>query len=188
MKTAPRILAALITVMIVAASCSSDDTSDTEAGNGTETEATTGSDTGGEASGDDDSDAEVTVEEAPAAVALSITGVSFDNATVTIHNDSDADVSLDGMWMCNRPTYVGLPAETLAAGASIDVDVTELGLQGSGGEFGLYTSSDFDSASAIVDYVQWGAAGNGRASVAVEAGLIAEGEFVDNGEADFTVE
>lgn len=186
MKTAPRILAALAIVMIVAASCSSDDASDTEAGNGTETETTTATDT--ETSVADDSEAEVTVEEAPAPVALSITAVSFDNATVTIHNDGDADVSLDGMFMCNRPSYVGLPGETLAAGATLELDVTELGLGGSGGEFGLYTSADFGSASAIVDYVQWGAAGNGRASVAVEAGLIAEGEFVDNAEADFTIE
>ena len=60
-------------------------------------------------------------------------------------------------------------------------------LTDSSGEFGLYSSASFGSADAIVAYVQWGSADNGRSSVAVEAGLIAEGDFVDNGGEDFSV-
>jgi hypothetical protein len=40
----------------------------------------------------------------------------------------------------------------------------------------------------MVAYVQWGKPDNGRAGTAVEAGLIAEGEFVDNGGADIVLE
>lgn len=46
------------------------------------------------------------------------------------------------------------------------------------GEVGLYSRGDFGSSGAIVDYVEWGMAGHGRTSVAVEAGIWPGGGFV----------
>ncbi len=173
-----RIILLIAALAVIGAACSSDDSADEVDAGPTETapaetdEATTDDD-GGEAA-------------APAAD-LSVTAVSFSTNTVTVRNDGDSEVNLDGWFLCNRPTYIGAPSETIAPGATLDIDVSDLGLGTDFGEFGLYTSSDFGSADAIAAYVQWGQGENGRASVAVEAGLIAEGEFVDNGGEDFTV-
>lgn len=96
---------------------------------------------------------------------------------VTVTNTSDAEVSLDGLWLCNRPAYVAL-AGSLAPDASIDIAAADMGgLSADGGEAGLYTDDAFGSSDAMIDYVSWGG-GGGRASVAVDAGLWPEGVTV----------
>ena len=182
MTTRLRTLCLLLVAALALAACSGDDDTDTGS-----TEAGDGATTTVDADADADADADESAEPV-AKPAVSITAVSFEAGTVTIRNDGDTDLSLDGMFMCNRPSYAGLPAETVAPGATYDVDVSAIEVGSSFGEFALYTSNDFGSAEAIVAYVQWGSAEQGRSSVAVEAGLISEGEFVDNGEADFTLE
>ena len=119
---------------------------------------------------------------------ITILGVSFESGTVTVRNDGDAAVDFTGYHTCNRPAYAEMPAETLEPGATLDIDVTNLDIRPSGGEFGLYRSRSFDSAADMVAYVQWGGPNNGRAATAVEAGLIEEGEFVDNGGGDLVLE
>lgn len=147
----------------------------------------------GDGTGDgDDSGATGAGDADDAAVAdnagITILGVSFDSGTVTVRNDSDAAIDFAGYYTCNRPAYAEMPAETLEPGATLDIDVTDLDIRASGGEFGLYSSRSFDSADAMVAYVQWGGPGNGRAATAVEAGLIEEGEFIDNGGEDIVLE
>ena len=119
---------------------------------------------------------------------ITILGVSFESGTVTIRNDGDEAVDFTGYHTCNRPAYAEMPPETLEPGATLDIDVTELDVRASAGEFGLYSSSSFGSAADMVAYVQWGKPDNGRAATAAEAGLIAEGEFVDNAGADLVLE
>jgi len=46
------------------------------------------------------------------------------------------------------------------------------------GEMGLYTTNNFGSSAAIIDYVEWGSTGHGRSSVAVAAGIWTTGDFV----------
>ena len=93
---------------------------------------------------------------------------------VTLTNTSDADVTLDGLWLCNRPAYFALSG-TLAPGESVDVSAGGLGgLSADGGEAGLYTDSGFGSSDSIIDYVSWGS-GGGRGGVAADAGLWPEG-------------
>jgi len=106
---------------------------------------------------------------------LQLSAVVFgDGGHATITNTSDADITLDGLWLCNRPAYVALSG-ALAPGDSVDIASSDLGgLRAEGGEVGLYSSSSFDSSDDMVDYVQWGN-GGGRASVAVGAGLWPEG-------------
>ncbi len=113
-----------------------------------------------------------------------IASVDFAAGTAVLRNVGTTDYDLAGHFLCNRPSYVPLPEETVAAGATMTVDLTGLGVSASGGELGLYTSSSFGDASAIIRYVEWGSAGHGRTSTAVEAGVWADGDFVDNGGAD----
>ncbi len=200
MNPAMKLFAALFALAIVAAACSSDDdtaadtSAPTDSDTAQETDTTdavedpaegTSDDQAGEGTGDDEA---AVAEEPMQDVSLSITAVSFESSTVTIRNDGESELPLGDLFMCNRPAYAGLPDETVAPGATFELDVSELDIRGSGGEVGLYTSSSFDSADAMVAYVQWGGEANGRATVAVEAGLIAGGEFVDNGGEDFTLE
>ncbi len=93
---------------------------------------------------------------------------------------------MSGHFLCNRPNYVSLPEETVAPGATTTVDLAGLAVSADGGELGLYTSSSFGDASAIIRYVEWGSAGHGRTATAIEAGVWSEGDFVDNGGANIT--
>ncbi len=54
-----------------------------------------------------------------------ITAVVFGDH-VALTNNTDADVSLDGWWLCNRPSYVPLSG-TLAPGETIDISSGSLG-------------------------------------------------------------
>lgn len=102
---------------------------------------------------------------------LVITSVDFDTGMIVITNMGDSDYDLTGHQLCNRPTYVELPAETLAAGATIEVPTADLGLSPDSGEVGLYTARDFGNPDAIIRYVQWGEGDHGRSATAVEAGV-----------------
>lgn len=105
---------------------------------------------------------------------LQLTEVVFGDH-VTITNNTDQEVSLDGMWLCNRPTYFGLSG-SLAPGESIEIAADDLrGIAAGGGEVGFYASRSFGDSSAMTDYVAWGG-GGGRESVAVEAGLWTDGD------------
>ena len=162
-----------------------EDTTTTEAELAEEETTTTEEDPAGEDSADGDSS--TTEADAPAtAPSVTITAVSFSGNTITISNDGDAAIDLDGYYLCNRPSYAPLPATVLEPGATMDLDGSVIDIQGDGGEVGLYSSEQFDSEADLVAYVQWGNGDNGRASVAVAGGLIADGEFVDNGGEDFT--
>ncbi len=107
---------------------------------------------------------------------LAITEVVFDDH-VTITNLSDAPVSVDGLWLCNRPNYLPMPTALIAPGESIDISASELPMPAGNGEVALYTSADFGDSSALIDYVTWGQ-GGGRLSVAVDAGQWPAGEAV----------
>ena len=117
---------------------------------------------------------------------LLIESVDFDEEFVVITNVSDAEYSLEGHFVCNFPNYASISdIGTVAAGESFTVPLADLGAVSSTGEVGIYTSSDFGSADAMVTYVEWGTPNHGRSSVAVEAGLWTAGDFVDNGRASF---
>lgn len=136
---------------------------------------------------------------AASAGTLALTRVVFEpGAYVLITNVGGSDADLGGLWLCRRPSYEQLPTMTLAPGDTVIVGLgdtpppelaglagtIDLGpvlgpITGADGELGLYTGPSFGDADAIIDYVQWGTAGHGRESVAVEAGIWAEGTFVE---------
>lgn len=197
-----RLLALLLSLLLVAASCGGDEDDDagTDAGTSESTDAP--ADDGEDGAADDGAadDGEATDDEAaddgaaaddalvaPEAGSIVIDAVSFTNNTVTITNVGSEAIDFAGWSTCNRPAYAAVSVPAIEPGATVDLDVVDLNLSPDGGEFGLYRSNNFGSSADIVAYVQWGKADNGRAAVAADAGLIAEGDFVDNGGDDFTV-
>lgn len=157
MKHRSRIIVALtVTLALIAAACGSDSESSSSV---TEPNATSDSTTTTSSSG----------SSAPAASSsgVEVIAVDFVAGIATVANNGTETVDLAGHQLCNRPTYVALPNQTLGPGETIDVSIG--GLTQDGGEVGLYTSGDFGSSDALVDYVTWGS-GGGRLSVAEEAG------------------
>ncbi|MBQ4818438.1 T9SS type A sorting domain-containing protein [Aquimarina sp. MMG016] len=112
------------------------------------------------------------------------------SATVTLTNFGDSAVDLNDYWLCLRPgTYRQLKSLTNASGdlnvmpsGSVTVSYNvEVGVASDG--LSLYlpnTPSDggFGIATNLIDFVQWGAAGNIREPLAVAQGLWTEGDFI----------
>ncbi len=109
---------------------------------------------------------------------VAVTAIDFGAGSIEITNNGDAEVDPNGLILCNFPTYVPIEgASPIAPGESITVDAAGLGvpLDAASGELGLYASNDFESAEAIVSYVEWGESGHQRGPVAEAAGLWHEG-------------
>ncbi|MFQ5794639.1 MAG: lamin tail domain-containing protein [Candidatus Bipolaricaulia bacterium] len=115
---------------------------------------------------------------------------------IEIANLGESEVDLSGWFLCNRPSYWGVPrGTTIGPGEFLVVHVgvrgenTETDLFAPGfarlnttaDEVALYSSSNFSSSSALVDFVQWGAARQRptRLDVAISTGQWNSGEFVD---------
>lgn len=106
--------------------------------------------------------------------------------------------STDGLWICQFPSYYELPAFDLQPGerfavplgdgevpqlvgvvATVDVKRPLGTVTGHDGEVGLYSSNSFNSADAIVDYVEWGFPGHARAEVAIAAQIWTKNGYVE---------
>ncbi len=123
---------------------------------------------------------------APASGTIVIAEIDFDGDRIVLQNAGDAPYDLTGHWICNRPAYQELPSEVIEPGGTIEVAASSVALDAASGELGVYTARAFDSADAMVRYVAWGAAGQGRQATAAEAGLWGADDFVDNGSAGIT--
>ncbi len=110
-------------------------------------------------------------------------------ATVTITNFGTVAIDMSKYWLCLRPgTYRQL--ETLSSDGSLNLmpsgSVTvsynvAVGVSNDG--LSLYlpdttTNGGFSEATNLIDFVQWGAAGNIREPLAVAQGLWTEGDFI----------
>jgi hypothetical protein len=163
----------IVTAVLVAVSC----------GGGDDPAPTAGEPTTGEP-------ATATSTAASAGAEFAITRVQFgSDGFVEITNVGDVAGSFEGWSLCQRPSYIDVSSGgELAPGESVQVPASAGygGLDAGDGEIGLYTSSSFGSADAIVSYVEWGDGGHGRSSVAVEAGIW-DGVGVKTGGADAIV-
>ncbi|HDH02736.1 MAG TPA: hypothetical protein ENH15_00645 [Actinobacteria bacterium] len=130
---------------------------------------------------------------------FAITEIVFgEGGYVVITNVGGSTASVGGLALCQRPFYFTLPDIELAPlesvwvaagdGASLTASSAVAVLTANGslddfsrddGEMGLYLSSDFGSAEAIISYVEWGSAGHGRSDVAIEAGLWEADAFIE---------
>lgn len=116
---------------------------------------------------------------------IGYSGVDVQGASkwVEIYNEGDVEVDASSYWLCNFPAYEQISAltvlegnTTIPAGGYLVVAFDDTG--DGDGEMGLYSSNDFGSAAAMVDYMQYGSAGHQREPVAVEAGVWEAGAFV----------
>lgn len=114
---------------------------------------------------------------------LQIVFVEFgDEGFVEIANVGDTDADVNGIQLCQFPTYLDIgpiAGGTIAAGESIRVSASGIGgLSVDGGEAALYSSPDFTNPEAIFGFVQWGT-GGARAEVAAEAGIWPAGVSIE---------
>ncbi len=106
-----------------------------------------------------------------------------DDGTVELKNLGNTAVNTSTFWLCNFPAYVQIQNTTLVCGnmmlgaGEIMAVSASLNFDGTDGEMGLYTSNSFASASAIIDYVEWGSGGHQRSGVAAAAGIWTSGDF-----------
>jgi len=186
-----RLLFVVASVALVAAACSGDDsTTVTTVTTATTTTALTTTTAPPTTAAPTTSAAPTTTTVAPDTTtvvpdgAIVIDSIDFDSGFIVLRNVGAAEYDLTGHFVCNRPSYVPLPALVLAAGDTVEIETTGLGVNAGNGELGVYTSSDFGSSNDIIRYVEWGNAGHGRSGTAIAAGVWVDGDFVDNGEAN----
>lgn len=108
------------------------------------------------------------------------------NDTAIIKNFGTSTVDIANYWFCTLFVYNQLSSFTvvngslnLAVGAT--VELSGLSLNNNDGDMGLYlpgSSGNFGQQSFMVDFMQWGDAGNGRESVANTKGIWTSGEFL----------
>ncbi len=176
-----RVLALTAVFLLVVAACGGDDDADTTVATTTAADTTTPADTTAPPAttvSPTTTDAAGGAAEGEAAIVID--AIDFANDRIVLRNAGGEAYDLTGHWICNRPNYAELPAETLEPGGTIELAASLVGLGPDGGELGVYTARAFDDPAAMVRYVAWGAAGQGRQGTAVEAGLWSEGDFVDN--------
>ncbi len=176
MNRIARILAVMFGMALIVAACGSDDT-DTDVA--TETE-DVGSDAESEEAMEDEAMEEDDSEEAmedeamedgSGLAGLEIVSIDFDAAEVVIANNGEADVNLDGHFLCNFPSYAAIAdVGVVAAGSTVTVPIP-VSISPAAGELGLYTSDSYSSPDAIQAYVEWGSADHERSSVAQAAGI-----------------
>ena len=114
------------------------------------------------------------------------------NDEIELWNNGDETVDLSTYWMCLGPgqyfrigdaaaTDIVSGNVTLAPGEFLVISPVVLTAPDDAGGLGLYANNDgFGDAANIRSFVQWGASGNARESVAVEAGIWNAGGFVPN--------
>ncbi len=101
---------------------------------------------------------------------------------VEIKNTGRETLDLASWWLCSQLLYEQLQNLRLLAGADYVLAPGELlavevggaipALDDTAADLGLYTIGVFDDPNSMVDFLQWGTAGNrGRSDVAVAAGL-----------------
>ena len=102
---------------------------------------------------------------------------------IEIYNAGDQPADLNEYWLCLGPgAYQKIGDLTPESGNVVIPSkgflVVSYNLPNDKGGLGLYSTNEFTNANAIVDFVQYGAAGSARENVAATAGIWTAGEFV----------
>ena len=171
----------VIAAVLLAAACSSDDEGSSTGPDATEPQGSV--QTVPPPTGTEELFVEPTQPAARAdAAGIVIESIVFEGGvSITLTNAGAEPYDLTGHFLCNRPNYAPVDAGVLEPGDFVEIDGSVVGLTAESGELGLYEGQDFGDPNSIVRYVQWGSADNGRVSTAIEAGVWADGSFVDNG-------
>ena len=115
--------------------------------------------------------------------------VDADINEIIIKNFDSETVDISNYRLCSKLVYTNnltsLTLENgslnLEAGNTVTLSLTGFDIDATGADLGLYIASGpFSDPNGLVDFMQYGSAGNGRESEAAEKGLWNEGEFVSN--------
>ena len=103
--------------------------------------------------------------------------------TITFQNFGASTVDISHWWVCARFVYTCLDVLTVESGSFVltagsELVVSGFNLNNVSSDLALYTTSSFSSATAMEDFVQWGAGGIGRESVAVAKGIWDANTFI----------
>ncbi|WP_075340617.1 hypothetical protein [Tenacibaculum agarivorans] len=106
-----------------------------------------------------------------------------DKNLIEIYNRGNATADLSEYWLCLGPgAYQKIGDLTPESGTialpSKGYLVVSYDLPADNGGLGLYSTNEFTNSEAIVDFVQYGAAGSARENVAAAAGIWTAGQFV----------
>ncbi len=108
--------------------------------------------------------------------------------TLELLNAGTTTIDVSTYFLCHRFSYGALNTLTLISGnlttfaPGEKVVLSGFNLDGSASDVGIYTNnSDFNNASNMVDFMQYGSGGNGRESVANTKGIWTTGDFVNVG-------
>ncbi len=101
----------------------------------------------------------------------------------TIKNFGTSTIDISSYWFCTLFAYDQLSSLTVDSGSlnianGATVVISGVNLNNSDADLGLYNTNSFGSSTAMVDFMQWGDAGNGRESVANTAGIWTTGNFL----------
>jgi hypothetical protein len=113
---------------------------------------------------------------------ITLNEISVDDK-VEIKNNGTMTINISSFYLCDFPAYAQLSSLTVESGSLILtpgslVVVSGWTIAGNDGELGLYTMPSYTTASAMMDYVEWGSTGHTRSSVAQAAGIWTAGDFV----------
>ena len=105
------------------------------------------------------------------------------NDRVTIKNFGNGDLDISDYFLCTKAgSYKRVSAQMIVTGdlnLSFNEEVTlAYTIDEASADLALYTTNTFTVASAMSDFVQWGAGGQGRESVAVSKGIWTAGNFL----------
>lgn len=116
---------------------------------------------------------------------IRLTAVDPATGTVSIKNFGTVAVNLSSHRLCHLFTYPTISSLTLVSGSmsnllpGASLVVTGVGLNATASDLGLYLPTGaFTDPNNMLDFVQWGSAGNGRESVAVSKGIWDVGTFI----------
>ena len=119
----------------------------------------------------------------PAVANIRLLAVNPDLNQVTIKNFGTASLLISTYRFCSEFNYSGdLNSLTIEGSLNLTpgdtVVLTGFALNSVDADLGLYIDNSFGNAASMVDFVQWGAGGNGRESVAAGKGIWVAGTFV----------
>jgi hypothetical protein len=117
-----------------------------------------------------------------------ISAVNPSTDEISITNFGDSPVNISTYRLCSKLAYTSnltsmvIVSGSLNLAAGQTVKLKGFALDDLSADLALYSPSGaFTAPTAMIDFVQWGGAGNGRESVAVAKGIWQAGSFLEKG-------